>query len=196
MIIRPATSDDAAKLVDIYSYYVVNTAVSFEYEIPSVEDFRGRISNTLKEYPCLVAEEDGEILGYVYASGFHSRMAYKHCAELSIYLNKDERGRGLGRILYNKIEEILLKQNIVSLHACIAIPDGEDEYVTSDSEHFHEKMGFKRVGIHERCGFKFNRWYSIIWMDKEIAPKTTNPNPFVPFSDLDIKMFEDSIYLC
>lgn len=186
MNIRVARPEDAKRLVEIYSYYVKETAVSFEHTVPSEEEFRNRIVNTLKEYPYLVAEEDGEITGYVYASQFHSRIAYKHCAELSIYLDHNKRRNGAGRALYNEIERILLKQNIVSLHACIAVPDDDLTYVTSDSEIFHSKMGFKKVGTHSRCGYKFNRWFSIIWMDKDIAPKTADIESFIEFNKLSI----------
>lgn len=186
MNIRVAKPEDAKKLVEIYSYYVKETAVSFEHVVPTEEEFGNRIVNTLKEYPYLVAEEDDEIIGYVYASQFHSRIAYKHCAELSIYLDHNKRRNGVGRALYNEIERILLKQNIVSLHACIAVPDDDLNYVTSDSELFHSKMGFEKVGTHSRCGYKFNRWFSIIWMDKDIAPKTSDIEPFIEFNKLSI----------
>ena len=109
MNIRIARLDDAKRLLDIYGYYVTNTAVSFEYDIPSEEDFCGRIENTLKKYPYLVAEEDGKIVGYTYASQFHSRKAYLHGAELSIYVDREYRGKGIGKRLYREIQDILIK---------------------------------------------------------------------------------------
>lgn len=184
MEIITATPDFAEKLLEIYTPYVNNTAVSFEYVPPSVEEFRKRIENTLKEYPYLVAFDNGEIVGYAYAASFHTREAYKHCAELSIYIKKDYHGKGIGRKLYERIEEILLLQNVFSVHACIASPDREDEHLTSDSEKFHEKMGFTVSGRHDKCGYKFGKWYSIVWMDKSIADRPVPAEPFIPYSEI------------
>ena len=110
MKIRIATTEDAKEIRKLYAPYVLNTAVSFEYEVPSVEEFQNRIGNTLKEYPYLVAVENNAIIGYAYASAFHSREAYKHSAELSVYVKQNYKGQGIGRRLYSKLEELLLKQ--------------------------------------------------------------------------------------
>lgn len=118
--LRVAVPEDAEKLVEIYAPYVRNTAITFEYEVPSVEEFRGRIENTLKRYPYLVAEMDGQIAGYAYASVFKPRAAYSWCVEVSIYLRGDRRGMGIGKMLYDRLEEILIKQGIRNLYACIA----------------------------------------------------------------------------
>lgn len=184
MNIRIASPDDAEKILEIYATYVTDNAVSFEYGVPSVEDFQKRIENTLKEYPYLAAEEDGQIVGYAYAGPFHSREAYKHSAELSIYIKKEYHGRGIGRSLYKKLEEILSAQNVFTACACIAVPEVEDEYLTYASELFHEKVGYHTVGKHENCGYKFGRWYSMIWMEKEIKERVGNPEPFIPFSEI------------
>lgn len=185
MKIRIATIEDAESIREIYSPYVLNTAVSFEYEIPSVEEFQNRIGNTLKEYPYLVAVENDTIIGYSYASSFHSREAYKHSAELSVYVRQDYRGQGIGSSLYSELEEVLIKQNVYTVHACIASPDGKDKYLTDDSERFHNKMGFEIVGRHVGCGYKFGKWYSIVWMDKIISEKLDNPKAFVPFNQIN-----------
>lgn len=184
MEIRLATIDDASSIRKIYEPYVRNTAVSFEYDVPSIQEFENRIMQTLKEYPYLVAIQNDEIVGYCYAGAFHSRQAYKHSAELSIYLRQDVRGRGIGKALYTRIEELLLKQNVYILHACIASVEITDEYLNDDSPKFHEKMGFQLVGRHERCGYKFGKWYSIIWMDKLIKKQDDYPEDFIPFSEL------------
>lgn len=181
MEIRIATIEDAEALLGIYAPYVTDTAVSFEYEVPSVSEFKNRISKTLIEYPYLIAIEDNQIVGYAYASAFHPREAYKHCAELSVYIMSEYKGRGIGKKLYEKLEEILLKQNVFMVHACIASPDETDEYLTADSEKFHEKMGFELSARHNKCGYKFGRWYSVIWMDKVIGDKVDNPEKFIPF---------------
>lgn len=184
MEIRTATIDDAKDLLDIYAPYVEKTAVSFEYTTPTVSEFKNRIKNVLAEYPYLVAIMEHQIVGYAYASSFHSREAYKHSAEVSIYIKQDCRRNGIGRALYTELEQILKKQNVYTLCACIAVPDSVDEHLNNDSERFHKKMGYKTVGKHAFCGFKFNKWYSMIWMEKDIAKKDNNPGEFISFPTL------------
>ncbi len=168
-MIRPATPKDATQIQNIYAYYVTNTAITFEYEIPSVEEMEARITHTLEKYPYFVVEEDGVIKGYAYASAFHERAAYSHCAELSIYLDKDEKGKGYGKALYGALEKALGEMSILNLYACIGDPITEDEYLTKDSEHFHAHLGFSKIGEFHKCGFKFHRWYNMIWMEKFIG---------------------------
>ena len=167
-MIRSATERDAERLLEIYGYYVEHTAISFEYDIPGLEEFRGRIANTLRKYPYLVLEEDGVIVGYAYAGVFKGRAAYDHCCEMTIYLDHDAKGKGYGRTLYNALEEELRKIGIINLYACIGDPVQEDEYLTKDSEHFHQHMGYTKVGEFHKCGYKFGRWYNMIWMEKII----------------------------
>ncbi len=168
-IIRPVTTADAAQLVSIYSYYVENTAITFEYETPSTEEFAGRIANTLAKYPYLCVEHNGKILGYTYAGVFKNRPAYNHCVELTIYIDCNAHKRGLGRKLYAAIETELAKRGILNLYACIAYPAVEDEYLTRNSAEFHSHLGFATVGEFHKCGYKFGRWYNMIWMEKLIG---------------------------
>ena len=166
MLIRSATADDAGRLLEIYSYYVEKTAVSFEYDVPCIEEFRSRIRNTLKRYPYLVLEDEGKIQGYTYAGVFKNRAAYNRSCEVTIYIDKDSKGKGYGRALYKALEDELRKTQITNLYACIGDPETEDEYLTKDSERFHGHLGYKTVGTFHRCGFKFGRWYNMIWMEK------------------------------
>ena len=169
MLIRNVREDDAEKLLSIYSYYVNNTAISFEYEPPSLAAFRDRIMNTLRSYPYLVAEEDGLIIGCAYAGPFKDREAYQHSCELSIYLDPSKTKHGYGRLLYEALEEELSAIGILNLYACIGDPIAEDEYLTRNSELFHRHLGFKTVGSFHKCGYKFGRWYNMIWMEKIIG---------------------------
>lgn len=169
MIIRSATTEDAKRLLEIYSYYVLNTAVSFEIEVPSLDEFRSRIANTLKKYPYLVLEDNGKIQGYTYAGPFKTRAAYDHSCELSIYLDTASVRHGYGRSLYDAIETKLKEIGILNLYACIASPVVEDEYLTDNSEHFHKHMGFVKAGEFHGCGRKFGRKYNMIWMEKIIG---------------------------
>lgn len=121
MVIRSAVIEDAESLLKIYAYYVKNTAISFENEVPPVEDFRNRIAHTIEKYPYLVLEEDGVVKGYAYAGVFKGRAAYDHCCEVTVYLDHDSKGNGYGRALYGALEEALKKMGIINLYACIAI---------------------------------------------------------------------------
>ena len=121
------------------------------------------------KYPYIVAEENGEILGYAYGSAFHPRAAYGWCAEMSVYVRHDRRGSGAGGRLYRALESLLAEMGILNLNACIAVAPKEDEYLTSASVDFHKHFGYKRVGEFHRCGYKFNRWYNMVWMEKMIG---------------------------
>lgn len=173
-MIRNAEKEDAEKILAIYSYYVKNTAISFELDVPSLDEFQGRIVRTLERYPYLVLEEKGVILGYAYAGVFKNRAAYDHCCEVSIYVERHAKGRGYGRMLYEALETALKKAGILYLYACIADPVTEDEYLTRNSEHFHSHLGYTMVGQFHNCGYKFNRWYNMIWMEKIIGEHQKN----------------------
>ena len=185
LIIRNAKGQDAGRLLEIYAPYVEETAVSFEYESPSEEEFLKRMETVQKEYPYLVAEKDGIIAGYAYAAPFHVRPAYKHCAIATIYLERDYRRQGIGKELYRKLEELLKKQNVYTLYACITVPSGEDPYLSDDSKRFHSHMGYETKGIYANCGYKFGRWYSVIWMEKELVLKPDVPEPFIPYPAIE-----------
>ena len=175
IIIRPASIADAESILNIYSHYVQNTAISFEYDVPSIEEFEGRIAHTLEKYPYLVAEQDGVILGYAYGSQFHERAAYNWCAEVSIYVDVNARKAGLGRLLYEALEKALQEQGILNLYACIAYTDEEDEHLNNNSAQFHAHLGYEQIGRFHKCGYKFKRWYDMIWMEKFIGEhKTTS----------------------
>ena len=167
--IRNATIDDAERLLEIYAYYVENTAISFEYDVPPLAEFQNRIENTLKRYPYLVLEEDGVIRGYSYAGPFASRAAYSFSCEVTIYVDRDSRGLGYGRMLYEALEKELKETDIRNLYAKIADPVIEDEYLSRNSEKFHSHMGFVKVGEYHKCGHKFGRWYNMICMEKIIG---------------------------
>ena len=169
IVIRSAVPEDAGRLLQIYAWYVENTAVTYEYTVPTPEEFRERIERTLRQYPYLVLEEGGVIQGYAYAGAFHSRAAYAHCCELSIYLDRHARKRGFGRRLYEALEARLKEMGFLNLYACIGDPIVEDEYLTRNSERFHQHMGFVKVGTFHKCGRKFGRWYNMIWMEKIIG---------------------------
>ena len=166
--IRDAQLEDAQRLVEIYSHYVLNTAVSFECTAPSVEEFADRIKNIKTKFPYLVCEKDGKIIGYVYASSYSSRAAYDWTVSTSIYVDKDCRRNGAGVLLYNELEKRLKEKGIVNLLAGVAFCENEDEYLTNDSQKFHLKMGYSEVAHMKGVGKKFERWYDIKWFQKKI----------------------------
>ena len=167
--IRFAKPEDAKELLKIYAYYVTDTAISFETEVPSEEEFKLRIEEVLKSYPYIVACKDDEILGYAYLHSFVGRKAYELSAETTIYLNPDKKKMGIGKKLYSVLEDIAKEQNITNLYSCIGYVDKEDEYLNNNSVQFHEHIGFRMVGKFENCGHKFGRWYHMVWMEKIIG---------------------------
>ena len=169
IVIRSASVNDAEALLNIYAYYVKNTANTFEYDVPTLEEFKQRITNTLKKYPYLVVVKEGTILGYAYAGVFKDRAAYDWSAETTIYLKYDAVKCGLGRMLYEALETEMKKRGFLNLYACIGYPIEEDEYLTRNSAEFHAHLGYQTVGEFHKCGYKFGRWYNMIWMEKLIG---------------------------
>lgn len=159
--IRTAREEDAATLLEIYEPYVLNTMVTFEVDVPTAEDFAGRIKKTLAQYPYLVAEVNGEIVGYAYASRFRTRAAYDWSAETSVYVRMGLHRGGVGSALYRALEDGLRKIGIVNLVACITYPNPE-------SVSFHEKFGYRRVGVMEKIGHKAGQWKDVVWMQKTL----------------------------
>ena len=185
--ILPVTAADAEELLEIYRPYITDTAVTFEYDVPSAEEFAGRIRRISARYPYIkLVDENGIILGYSYASTFKDRRAYDWSVETTIYLKPDCRHRGLGGALYLALEDLLRAMGILNMNACIAVPKGEDPYLTMDSIRFHEKLGYAPVGVFHDSGFKFGRWYDMIWMEKHIGPHGTSVQSVIPFPDLQL----------
>lgn len=241
MYIRTATPNDAEALLAIYAPYVMHTAITFEYEVPSLEDFRGRVEHTLERYPYIVAAEQvfaekqgnvdktafaagpaavpsvlaaplapvapygksdasapnsapnsapkcsgseatesteharhatERILGYAYAGAFKERAAYDWAIETSIYVAQEARGRGVGGRLHEALKEALVKRGIQNMCACITVvPEGldSDPYITNNSMEFHRHLGYQLVGRFHNIGYKFDRWYDMVWMELMIG---------------------------
>lgn len=172
--VRNAMIEDAERTLEIYSYYVQNTAISFEYETPDLDEWKARMARTMSRYPYLVIEEDGVIQGYSYAGAFVGRAAYNWSCEMTIYLNHHVQKHGMGRMLYEAMEQALKKMGILNLYACIGYPDEDDEYLTTNSADFHAHLGYTKVGTFHKCGYKFGRWYHMIWMEKIIGEHGEN----------------------
>lgn len=169
MLIRTARAEDAAALVAIYAPYVKETAITFETEVPTVEEFRSRITHTLARYPYLVAEEEGGVLGYAYASTFIGRAAADWTVETSIYVSRVACHKGVGCALHDALEEALDALGIVNLCAAIAAPCDANPYLDDNSVQFHAHMGYREVARFDRVGRKFGHWVDLVWMQKRIG---------------------------
>jgi len=164
--IRNVKLDDAKELVDIYNYYIENTAITFEIDKLDITEFKDRIKEISAKFPYIVLLEDGIIKGYAYSHELNKREAYRFSNEVTIYLDKDSLKKGYGKLLYNELEKRLKEKGIRNLYACIASPVVIDKYLNNNSEEFHEHLGYKRNGLFTKCGYKFNTWYNMIWMEK------------------------------
>lgn len=182
--IRTAALPDAERLLEIYRPYVEETAITFEYDVPTIDEFRGRMTRVLEKYPYLVAERDGTIVGYAYAGPFVGRAAYDWSVETTIYLDRAVRRQGIGKALYTALETVLGAMGILNLNACIGYPETEDAYLTRNSVEFHAHLGYQWVGQFHNCGYKFGRWYHMVWMEKMLGEHPLQPDPVVPFSSV------------
>lgn len=182
--VRDAALEDCRRILEIYDYYVRHTAITFEYATPSVEEFRRRMEKTMERYPYLVILKAGRIEGYAYAGAFVGRAAYDWSCETTIYLDHNARNCGMGRILYEALEQTLHDMGILNLYACIGYPKQNDEYLTRNSAEFHEHLGYVKVGEFHQCGYKFDRWYDMIWMEKIIGKHGNAQSPVTRYSDL------------
>ncbi|HIY93789.1 GNAT family N-acetyltransferase [Companilactobacillus sp. HBUAS56275] len=177
--IRRVTEDDAQALLDIYAPYITDTTITFEDVIPSVENFKQRIRDISQDFPYLVAVDDNDkILGYAYAHLYGPRAAYAWTVEASIYIDKNFKGHGLGTALYQKLEDILKKQGVVNLMACVTEEN-------ANSIKFHEKRGYKEVGTFHKVGFKFNRWLDVTWLQKDLNDRSQEMSPITSWKKLD-----------
>lgn len=183
--IRLAEPGDAEELLAIYAPYVEETAITFEYDVPSLAEFQERIRHTRERYPYLVAASAERIVGYAYAGPFKGRRAYDWAAETSIYVARDAHRKGVGRRLYEALEQHLRKQGILNVYACIASPRQEpDPYLSKDSIRFHAHLGFHQVGEFHQCGYKFDRWYDMIWMERMLGEHKVPPEEVICYGKI------------
>jgi L-amino acid N-acyltransferase YncA len=159
--IRDATVADAASLLAIYRPFVTDTTVSFELEPPSVDEFAQRIVSAQSKWAWLVAEHDGRIAGYAYATSFRPRAAYRWSAEMSAYLDASFRGHGVGRALYERLIDILVAKGYCTAYAGITLPN-------EPSVRFHQALGFTAVGVFRRAGRKFGAWHDVSWWQRPL----------------------------
>ena len=161
-MIRIAVEADVPAILEIYAPYIVSTTATFEYEVPSPEQFLDRFRAVTARHPWLVWEEDGRILGYAYGSAPFGRAAFRWSCEASVYLRPEARGRGIGARLYAALEKLLAWQGH---RLCYAVITSEN----AASLAFHRRMGYRLTAEMPGCGYKFGRWLGVTWMEKTLA---------------------------
>ena len=184
MNIRFASEEDTARILEIYSYYIENTAVLLTDIIPGLEEYKSLIAKIQKDYPVIVAEEDNLLIGYAYAKRIYDSKAYDFTVESTIYLDNHYLKKGIGSVLYSKLEEILKKQNVISVNAYISVVSVNDRFLDDSSRTFHTKLGYEEVSYLKDWGYKFNRWYDCIWMRKFINPVSNPPKEFISIEEI------------
>ena len=162
-MIRFAKESDLPAILDIYGPYVLNTAISFEYTVPTLEEFAERFRSITAQFPWLVWEEDGKILGYAYGAAPFERAAFSWCAEPSIYLAPAAQRKGIGRKLYDALEQILTRQGYRVLYAIITTDN-------ASSIAFHKALGYRHLADFPNCGFKHSCWHGVTWLEKPLNP--------------------------
>ena len=185
MKIRFATILDAPFLLEIYSQYI-ETAITFEYTLPTASEFEKRIENIVETYPYLVCEDDGKIFGYAYAHRYMERAAYQWNAELSVYLDKSYVSKGFGKKLCSVLIEILKEQGFRTVYSLITSPNIK-------SEKLHLSLGFKAIGMYHRTGFKNGCWHDVAIFEKKIGKNDNNPNPIISIKKIKSDIIEKII---
>ncbi len=170
MSIRMAVCEDLPQMLEIYAPYVLETAVSFEYTVPALTEFTNRFQSYTRQFPWLVWEEGGKILGYAYGSAPFERAAYQWCAEASIYLHPQAQGRGIGKLLYRTLEAILTIQGYQKLYAIVTSAN-------MASVAFHQAMGYRQLASFPDCGVKFGQRFGTIWLEKDLNCDTIPITP-------------------
>ena len=176
--VRLAISNDASEIIDIYSPSVLTTAVSFETVVPPIEEMQKRIAFCLEKFPWIVCTIDGKVAGYVYASKHRDREAYQWSCECSVYVHDDFRGKGIGKVLYQLLFEILKMQGFRNVYAGITLPN-------EASVQLHEKCGFRSFAMYENIGYKFHNWHTVGWWKLQVNNYDLDLPPPLKISELN-----------
>ena len=181
--VRAAAPEDAEQLLEIYTPFVISedsslSNVSFELAAPDVEEFRQRIQDISKQFPYLVGEVNGQILGYVYCHPYRERLAYQWAVEVTIYLAPAGQGKGLGRLLYETMEKLLCLQGVTMAYSCITA--GNDHSIK-----MHEALGYRLIGTFTNSGYKNGQWLDTVWLEKQLQPCPKQPDNIKSWWELD-----------
>ena len=181
--VRAAAPEDAEQLLETYTPFVISedsslSNVSFELAAPDVEEFRQRIQDSSKQFPYLVGEVNGQILGYVYCHPYRERLAYQWAVEVTIYLAPAGQGKGLGRLLYETMEKLLCLQGVTMAYSCITV--GNDHSIK-----MHEALGYRLIGTFTNSGYKNGQWLDTVWLEKQLQPCPKQPDNIKSWWELD-----------
>ena len=187
--LRLVQEQDIPAILEIYRPYVQETNISFEYEVPSLEEFSQRVRSIAADYPYLICEEAGTILAYAYAHRQMERAAYQWNAELSVYVDRAHRRQGLGRALYQALMELLPLQNVRTVYGIVTSPN-------PGSEGLHQSFGFHQAGLHHNTGYKGGTWLDTIWFEKQIGDYDPSPAPLRSIREVDSAAMEAVLRRC
>jgi phosphinothricin acetyltransferase len=168
---------DAARAAQIYAPHASTTVVSFEEAPPTTDEVRARMAETLERWPWLVAEVDGRVVGYAYAGSHRSRAGYRWSVDISVYVDEQAQGRGVGRALYDELLAILRRQRVVNVYAGIALPNPA-------SVALHEAIGMRRIGVYEAVGYKLGQWVDVAWYGLRLTEPAEPPAEPIPLPEL------------
>lgn len=185
MLIRLVDEKDITGLLKIYDQYI-DTAITFEYTLPSYAVFKERVFEIKKSYPFLVCENEQGITGYAYAHRHMGRPAYRWNAVLSVYVDNAFTLKGIGTTLYNTLIDILKAQGIKTVYGGITVPNEK-------SENLHNKTGFHKIGVYHNAGYKCGKWHDVAWYEKHIAGHGGAPLPFIPINEIPISAVNEII---
>lgn len=175
--IRMATIEDCERLLEIYTPYILETTASFEYEVPSIEEFCERMKGVQEQFPWLVCEVDGKIAGYAYASKHAQRAAYQWSVDVSIYLDEIYHRMHIATDLYNALIDLVRAQGYYTAYALISVPNER-------SDAFHEKFGFKYAGTLHNAGYKHGEWHDLKYYEYVLAEYPDVPTPPISIHEL------------
>lgn len=178
--IRLITPADAEAALAVYAPYVLHTANTFEYEIPSADDFRKKIEKITAQYPWLVCEYDGEIVGYAYGSTHRERAAYQWSPESTVYISDKHHRKGIARILYNTLFALLQQQGYINVFASVLVTN-------VNSVEFHRAYGFEEIGLFKNIGYKLGEWHTNLWFQYTLQEHVIDPSVPIPIT----KLFND-----
>jgi len=180
-IIRLVQAADTEEILNIYGPYIKETAITFECETPSIDEFRNRIKEISADYPYIVYVSNEKIIGYAYAHKQMERAAYQWNAELSVYVDKSHLRYGIGKTLYSVLIEILKLQNVRNIYGGVTSPN-------ENSERLHKYFGFRKLGVYHNTGYKCETWHDVMWFEKTIGDYNLEPRPFVSIKEIDMNI--------
>ncbi len=175
--IRLITPTDAEAALAVYAPYVLHTANTFEYEIPSLDDFRTKIEKITAQYPWLVCECDGEIVGYAYGSTHRERAAYQWSPESTVYISDKHHRKGIARVLYNTLFALLKQQGYINVFASVLVTN-------LNSVEFHRAYGFEEIGLFKNIGYKLGEWHTNLWFQYTLQEHVIDPHVPVPITEM------------